>query len=74
MSEVRCLDHKLALLSLAKLIEVCNWKVLHVYLLSFAVNGPDQETAFIFYSEFHVCLNSSITLAIHALLVKSFQM
>lgn len=40
------------------------------FVYSFTTNGPDQETQFIFYFEFHVSLNSFITLAIHALLAK----
>lgn len=73
--EFICLENWLALHSLAKIIEVCDWKMLHVYLLFclqlyYFTNGPDQETQFIFYFEFHVFLNSFITLAIHALLAK----
>lgn len=53
--EVRCLDNWLALHILAKLIDVCDWKVLHVYVMlylvyCFTINGPDQQTQFFFLS------------------------
>lgn len=44
------------------------------FVYCFTINRPDQETQSNFYFEFHVSLNSSVTLATHALLVKSFQM
>lgn len=71
--EVICLENWLALHLLAKIIEVCDWKMLHMYLLfvySFTTNGPDEETQFIFYFEFLVSLNNFVILAIHALLAK----
>ena len=44
------------------------------FIYCFTINRPDQETQFNFYFEFCVSLNSPVTLAIYALLVKSFQM
>lgn len=70
---VICLENWLALHLLAKIIEVCDWKMLHMYLwfvYSFTTNGPDEETQFIFYFEFLVSLNNFVILAIHALLAK----